>query len=79
MNPELLREFDSLPPEAQKQVMDFIAFLSARYKVTYKRKSKTKKSLSAEPFIGMWKDRAEMRDSVRWVQEKRNNEWGKSL
>jgi hypothetical protein len=77
MNPNILREFDTLPPEAQKQVIDFIAFLSARYKITYKRKPKAAKSLADEPFIGMWKGREDMRDSVRWVRETRDNEWGK--
>ncbi|HKY70222.1 MAG TPA: DUF2281 domain-containing protein, partial [Gammaproteobacteria bacterium] len=27
----ILKEFDTLPPEAQKQVIDFIAFLQMRY------------------------------------------------
>ena len=31
---ELLRELESLPPEAQREVIDFIAFLRIRYKFT---------------------------------------------
>lgn len=76
MNSNLLREFDTLPPEAQKQVLDFISFLSARYKVTSRQKGKGRISLANEPFIGMWKDREDMRDSVRWVRETRDSEWG---
>lgn len=28
-----------------------------------------------EPFIGMWRDREDMRDSVAWVQDLRQREW----
>lgn len=32
--------------------------------------------LSNEPFVGMWSDRSEMDDSVQWVRNMRNQEWG---
>ncbi len=28
-----------------------------------------------EPFLGMWKNRDEMKDRVAWVKELRRNEW----
>lgn len=28
-----------------------------------------------EPFIGMWRDRDDMRDSSDWVRKTRNSEW----
>lgn len=32
-------------------------------------------SLTLEPFVGMWRDRDDMADSVRWVREIREREW----
>ena len=71
---QIAQEIDSLPPEAQKQVEDFIAFLKTRYKPVSKRRVK-KGRLENEPFVGMWKDREDMRDSVKWVKELRQREW----
>jgi hypothetical protein len=83
MNTDISRDFDSLPPEAQKQVMDFIAFLQMRYtpatggvKPPAGKAKATKMRLVDEPFIGMWKNREDMRDSARWVRETREREWG---
>ncbi|MBK9009142.1 MAG: DUF2281 domain-containing protein [Anaerolineae bacterium] len=73
--PRILEDIQNLPPEAQKQVSDFVAFLKARYSEVSRKKSKRGK-LEDEPFIGMWKDREDMRDSVRWVRESREREWG---
>lgn len=73
--PRILEDIQNLPPEAQKQVTDFVAFLKARYGLASRKKSKRGK-LEDEPFIGMWKDREDMRDSVRWVREVREREWG---
>jgi hypothetical protein len=56
---QVLREFNELPPCAQKEVADFIAFLCQRYTT----KSTTSKiPLADEPFIGMWRERADMAD-----------------
>ena len=74
---EIAQEIDSLPPEAQKQVEDFIAFLKTRYKPVAKKRVKRGK-LEDEPFVGMWKDRADMRDSVKWIRELRQREWTRS-
>ncbi len=32
---------------------------------------------SNEPFIGMWKNHKEMKDSVEWVRQLRRNEWSR--
>ncbi|WP_394754681.1 DUF2281 domain-containing protein [Crenothrix sp.] len=32
MNPQLVNEITQLPPEAQRKIADFAAFLTARYK-----------------------------------------------
>jgi hypothetical protein len=74
---EIAQEIDSLPPEAQKQVEDFIAFLKTRYKPIAKKRAKRGK-LEDEPFVGMWKDRADMCDSVKWIRELRQREWTRS-
>jgi hypothetical protein len=72
---DIVKEFDNLPPEAQKQVIDFIAFLQTRYRTGDTKKAKQKGKLADEPFIGMWRDREDMRDSGAWVREVRTREW----
>ena len=72
--PKILRDIEDLPPEAQKQVLDFVAFLKTRYGIVSRKKTKRGK-LEDEPFIGMWKDREDMRDSTKWVRELRKREW----
>ena len=71
----IVREIASLPPEAQKQVIDFIAFLKARYPTTQPARKERRTRLTDEPFIGMWRDREDMKDSTAWVRSLRQNEW----
>ena len=66
----ILQEIDSLPPEAQKQVIDFIAFLKTRYQ-TVPGAPQSKRKLAEEPFVGMWRDRADLEDSSGWVRKLR--------
>lgn len=69
------RQFNALPIEAKREVIDFIAFLQIRY-VRPATGKKTKKSkLKKEPFVGMWKDRENMGNSVAWVRDMRRREW----
>jgi hypothetical protein len=72
--PQIYQDITSLPPEAQKQVSDFIAFLKTRYEVAPKKRLRRTK-LASEPFVGMWKDREEMRDAGKWIRELRRSEW----
>jgi hypothetical protein len=72
----VLQDFQSLPPEAQKQVADFIAFLQDRYKPTAGRRKAKQQNLSDEAFIGMWRNRADMQNSTEWVRNVRKREWG---
>jgi hypothetical protein len=69
---QLLSDIEQLPPEAQHQIEDFIAFIKSRYQSTNKKK------LSDEEFVGMWSDRPEMQDSTQWVKETRQSEWSKN-
>jgi hypothetical protein len=32
-------------------------------------------NLQDEPFVGMWKDREDMKDSNQWVRQVRQQEW----
>ncbi|OGO73115.1 MAG: DUF2281 domain-containing protein [Chloroflexi bacterium RIFOXYC12_FULL_59_14] len=72
--PQIIQDITSLPPDAQKQVTDFVAFLKARYGTVPRKKARLGK-LEAEPFVGMWKDRKDMKDSAKWVRELRQHEW----
>jgi len=73
---EVWREFAALPHEAQQQVVDFIAFLRARYmRSPLRKKPRRTVSLADEPFIGMWQGREDMQDSSTWVRGLREREW----
>lgn len=71
-------QFNTLPPTAQRQVVDFIALLQARYRSVAESKADEKISLENEGFVGMWRDREDMQDSTAWVRESRTAEWGES-
>jgi hypothetical protein len=72
----VFQDFQSLPPEAQRQVADFIAFLQARHKPATARRKAKQSNLSDEAFIGMWRDRTDMQNSTEWVRNLRKREWG---
>ncbi|MDW8327157.1 MAG: DUF2281 domain-containing protein [Anaerolineales bacterium] len=71
------QHFSKLPPEAQQQVIDFIAFLQTRYVPLRPRKKAKPTKLAQETFIGMWRDRKDLRDSTAWVRNLRASEWGR--
>ncbi len=68
-------QFESLPPAAQRQVADFIAFLSARWQRQLDQPTDAPRSLRQENFVGVWRDREDMADSTAWVRELRDEEW----
>ncbi len=68
---KIAREMASLPPEAQKEIVDFLAFLKTRYPSTPASRKVKRRRLADEPFIGMWQDREDMRDSTAWVRRQR--------
>ncbi|MFH1981814.1 MAG: DUF2281 domain-containing protein [Pseudomonadota bacterium] len=72
---KLSYEISSLPPAAQKQVKDFIAFLRDRYAKQAKPKSKRAADIASQSFIGIWKDREDMKDRTGWVRSARKTEW----
>jgi hypothetical protein len=73
---EILREINSLPPEAQRQLEDFISFLRERYKGV-QPKAAPATELEDEAFVGMWRDREDMSDSSAWVRNVRQSHWAK--
>ncbi|MDZ7959828.1 MAG: hypothetical protein RMY34_18425 [Aulosira sp. DedQUE10] len=75
---ELLNEFLSLPAEAQRQVLDFIAFMRQRYAVVEPIAESGDFDLTNDSFIGMWCERQDLADSTVWVRNIRENEWSKS-
>ena len=74
MHEEIWNDYSSLPAEAQRQVADFIAFLRQRYG-TARPARRQVGNLEDEPFVGMWRDREDMRDSTAWVRRLREREW----
>lgn len=72
---ELWRQLTTLPPEAQQQVIDFIAFLHARYAPSGASQTAKRTPLAREPFIGMWRERKDLQDSHAWVRSIREREW----
>jgi hypothetical protein len=74
----IVRDIASLPPEAQKEVTDFVAYLKARYHTARPVKRTRQTKLADEPFIGMWRNRQDMQDSTAWVRDLRQQEWERS-
>ena len=74
-NSKIIENLASLPPEAQEQVIDFIAFLKTRYPTPPSSVKASPGKLANEPFIGMWRDRDDMQDSSAWVHQLRQREW----
>ena len=75
---KFLQEFYSLPQDAQQQVVDFIAFLQTRYQPASSGMKTSRKQLSSETFVGIWKNREDMSNSSAWVRNARETEWGNS-
>jgi hypothetical protein len=74
---EFLKEFNSLPPEGQRQVASFIAFLRERYSRSQSGAEAETSNIAQDGFIGMWQDREDMQDSSVWVRGIREREWVK--
>ncbi|WP_413172760.1 hypothetical protein [Anabaena azotica] len=75
---ELLNEFSSLPAEAQRQVIDFIAFLRQKYTRIEPPTQSLDVDLINDGFIGIWSERQDLTDSNTWVRGVRKNEWSNS-
>jgi len=69
----VLADFAALPPQAQQEAADFIAFLKQRYAAPCPEASAP--AATGLSFCGMWKDRSDMEDSAAWVEDLRRREW----
>ena len=70
---QILQKVESYSPDMQREILDFIEFIENKYK--FKTPATKKKSpLRNEPFVGMWKNRPEMKDSVEYVRKLRNTQ-----
>jgi len=74
-NDDILRELASLPPEGQRQVMTFIAFLHRHYANLESAEDPERRDFIEDGFVGMWRDHEDMRDSSTWVRNSRVREW----
>ena len=78
-NPTTL-DLSTLPEQARQELTDFYQFLKKKY-----RPSKTGQRVEATSpqeiadvgFVGMWKDRTDMKDSAGWVREQRASAWSR--
>ena len=70
------REITELPSDLQREVFDFVKFLRSRYRTTTRNMQKKRSPISEEPFIGIWADREDMKDSTQWLLNLRQKHWG---
>ena len=73
---EICRQLAALPPEGQRRVAELIALLQGHSKHPLRSRRVGKSKLREEPFIGLWEDREDLRDSTAWVRDIRRREWG---
>ncbi|HMV51089.1 MAG TPA: hypothetical protein PLD20_33655 [Blastocatellia bacterium] len=74
-NEEILRDLALLSPENRRRVMDLIARLRKRDLDDQGQALSENRDWSEEEFVGMWRDREDMRDSTAWVRNLRKQEW----
>jgi hypothetical protein len=74
-NEGFYNKFESLPIEAQKQVLTFIDFLQKRYEPKGK-KTREMKPVNNKKFVGLWENREDLKDSSSWIRNLRKKEWG---
>ena len=76
MNTEkIIKNLNNLPPEGKEILINFIEFLNLKYSKNESNKKRNPISLKKSKFIGIWKNREDMKDSERYVKELRVKEW----
>lgn len=68
MNPQLVNEINQLPPEAQREIADFAAFLTARYQAANRPLptiTTGDKSVDPDELFGLWKDEPRTLEAIR--------------
>jgi mRNA-degrading endonuclease RelE of RelBE toxin-antitoxin system len=71
------KKIKKLPPEARKQVQDFIDFISLKYSLDEPVSDAKNSKIAESSFFGIWKNRSEMSDSTNWVKDVRKTQWTK--
>lgn len=71
----ILHDIETLPPEKQEEVADFIAFLKTRLEIQKEKSRDTSTNTHSDSFFGMWANREAMEDSSLWVRKLRTVEW----
>ena len=71
----IAKQIEELPPVRQREVLDFVAFL--RYSVISEPPLVRRKKgfITNDPFIGVWKNRTDLKNSAGWVRQLRQKEW----
>ena len=72
---KLLQELAALPPEGRRQVERLVLLLKKRYDQPSARRRAKRSPLRDEKFVGMWKDREDLKVSSAWVRSLRKSEW----
>ena len=80
----LAHDIEELPPDKQKEIADFVAFLHEQSRAEDKdsvsdpvvRSPSDSMSSENEGVFGMWADRQDMKDGVSWVRDLRERMWG---
>jgi DNA-directed RNA polymerase specialized sigma24 family protein len=70
----LWQQYQALPEEVQQHMLDFLAFLQAKYASAPPSKP-APEDLAQEPFVGMWANRTDLVDTQAWLRERRKAEW----
>ena len=70
----LQEDIRSLPEEVQQTVVDFVSFLKQKHQADQNIPTKPI-TFEDQPFVGMWSDRPEMKDSVAWIRQVRAQQW----
>lgn len=76
---QLLKLYESLPATARHRVDEFVASLAEEKPREPKRTATSPKSISDEPFVGMWQNRTDLDDSTEWVRSLRSRHWSRRI
>ncbi len=71
---KLQNDIGALPEAAQIQVSQLVGVLKQRHNNSNTSSLKPI-SFDDQPFVGMWRDRPDMQDSVDWVRQVRQQQW----
>lgn len=72
---KLLQELAALPAEGRREVQRLVLLLKKRYARSSSRRKAKRSPLREEKFVGMWKDREDLKDSSACVRSIRKSEW----